>query len=195
MLHMHSNPRVVMASMRSIAGAVAVSLCLLGCSASQPQNEASGATSAPADARSGAGSARGPDYPMPTTIQADVHVPGPEAERYLTGTIEQDGGSWFLIGCFSSLRGSCRATSRAALSDADTRRIRTELALVFTTPVSCAQWTPEPGDREYRLTIDGNTHTGFLPADPAAIPGRTQDNVCRAMDRLAWWIVQRFNQR
>jgi len=181
-----------------------VFFCLFGCGASgsqptnespQPRSDAGVASSAPTEDRSATESGGEIAYPMPATIRVDVHLPGPEVERYLTGTISQEGASWFLVGCISAVRGSCRATQRVALGEADTRRIRTELALVFTTPVSCAQPTPGPGDREYTLTIDGNPHTGFLPSDPAAIPSRIEASVCQAMNRLAWWIVQRFEQR
>lgn len=129
---------------------------------------------------------------MPASILARVHLPGPDAERQLSIAIRQEEGSWFMSGCITAIGGPCTETSRIALGDEDTLFIRTQLSLVFTTPVSCAQPEPGPDDREYRITIDGHDQLGYLPADPAAIPERTTDSVCNAMSRLAWWMAQRF---
>lgn len=181
--------------------AVALQSLLLCCCGSEPRTtrespaprvDASAPFQVSTDGGSAAESSREIAYPMPSKIQAHVHLPGPNAERHLSVTIQQENGSWLMSGCVSSVSGSCFATSRVTLGEGDTSYIRVQLALVFTTPVSCAEAPPEPGDREYRLTIDGHDHRGFLPADITAVPACTSASVCQAMNRLAWWIAQRF---
>lgn len=129
---------------------------------------------------------------MPRTIHADVHLPGTDASRFLTATIENNAGSWSMSGCISAVRGACNRTRQIPLTVEDVQTIRTEIFLFMQTPVSCAQPQPGPTDRTYRLIIDNGQMDGFLPADPAAIPQYTDARVCDAMNRLAWWITQRF---
>jgi hypothetical protein len=128
-----------------------------------------------------------------SSFEGSIHVtlamPGPDAARFVTATLEQ-GPPLAVFGCVSSVSGACRRTTQIEL-DHDAGA---ELDALVTAVRAIPRCEPEaivPGDREYTLTLDGapREYTGHLPAAEAELASRDA-GPCRADARLAWWVAR-----
>jgi len=129
--------------------------------------------------------------PLPARIHAIVGMPGTSTTRYTNVTLDLGPLPWTMIGCVSRVEGTCFATRRVVLSDADRVVLVTRVQEVYAVE-RCEPEGFSPGDPRYAMDFPANHYAGHLPADPRAIAARTA-GPCAAPTRLAWWLAERFN--
>ncbi|MFO0682288.1 MAG: hypothetical protein U0234_09570 [Sandaracinus sp.] len=108
------------------------------------------------------------------------------ADRFVTATLEGRA----VIGCVSSVVGTCFATLRVPLDGAAEAELAQLLADVRAIQL-CEPEAIVPGDLDYQLSWEGapRAYAGHLPADESNIAARGS-GPCRADARLAWWIAR-----
>lgn len=128
--------------------------------------------------------------PLPARIRAAVGLPGTAALSFANVTLDLGPLPWTMVGCTSRLAGTCFATQRVTLTDADRAALVTRVQEVLNLG-RCGPLGGAPGEPAYTIDFPAAHYAGHLPADPAAIPARTSDP-CAAPSRLAWWLAERF---
>lgn len=128
--------------------------------------------------------------PRATTLHAEVGLPGASPARFVNVTVEMGAAPWAMEGCVASAAGTCRATQRVVLTEAERASLRAHLDALARVPL-CEPEGFAPGDPPYTFSIPGRAFAGHLPARVADLPARTA-GPCGAPARLAWWIAQRF---
>lgn len=129
-------------------------------------------------------------HPLPARIRAAVGMPGPAPVSYANVTLDLGSLPWVMVGCVSRLSGSCFATRRVTLTDADRSALVGRIQEVYSMPL-CEREGFAPGDPSYTMDFPASHYAGHLPVDPRAIPART-GGPCAAPTRLAWWLAERF---
>ncbi len=123
---------------------------------------------------------------IPGEIRATVGIDG---GRFVTATLTSTPPAT-VIGCVSSVAGTCFATLRIPLDDEATSELARLLADVSAIP-RCEPEGIFPGDLDYELSWEGapRTYEGHVPADEHTMAARGS-GPCRADARLAWWIAR-----
>lgn len=129
--------------------------------------------------------------PLPATADLRMHLPGADARRYLTATVDiAQGAVWRLSGCVSTVAGSCRATHDVELSQAQREAYVRLWSEVYATP-PCEPVPTLPGDRVAELSYASGRSRDPLPGDPSLLEARTR-GPCLAAARLSVWIARTF---
>lgn len=129
-------------------------------------------------------------HPLPARIRASVGMPGPAPVSYANVTVELGALPWVMVGCVSRVSGTCFATRRVTLTDADRAALVTRVQEVYAVPL-CEREASAPGDPAYTMDFPANHYAGHLPADARNVASRTT-GPCAAPTRLAWWLAERF---
>lgn len=129
-------------------------------------------------------------HPLPARIHANVGMPGAGPASYANVDLDLGPLPWVMVGCVSRVAGTCFATQRVTLTDADRAALVTRIQEVYAVPL-CEREGFAPGDPDYTMDFPATHYAGHLPADPRAIAARTV-GPCAAPTRLAWWLAERF---
>ncbi len=128
--------------------------------------------------------------PLPARIRVQVGMPGSAPTNYANVTLDLGPLPWTMIGCVSRVAGTCFATQRVVLSDADRVVLVTRVQEVYAVP-RCEPEGFFPGDPTYSMDFPADHYAGHLPAAPRDLARRTE-GACAAPARLAWWLAERF---